>query len=154
MTTASTNYSGRKVDILTHQGVDTTREQQVVLALGTEGYVCTGVQTVAQLFAKMFLTDVGSRVRDPGFGTHFLSQLRSGAITDENGVHAAFQNAVADIIEYLNNQEVSENPDEQLVDATLVHWDLRPTMLSMRVELTTAAGTTRVIYLPVKVAIR
>ena len=149
----TTNYSGRKVDLLIHQGVDAVGETQVQLGLG-DGYVCTGVQAVAQMFAKMLLTDVGSRLRDPYFGTHFMSSLRNNEIADENGLQSSFQAAVADILEYLSNVEAPADPDERLVNAELIQWDLRPTKLSMHVKLTTEAGTTREVYLPVKVAIQ
>jgi hypothetical protein len=147
------NYSGRLVDLLIHQGVKAVGETQVQLSFG-DGLVCTGAQRAAQTFTQMFLTDVGSRLRDPNYGTHFMRALRNREITDENGVHAAFQAAVADIQEYLSNVELPEDSDEQFVDATLTEWDLRPTGLSIYVTIETAAGTEREIYLPVKVAIR
>jgi hypothetical protein len=148
------NYSGRTVDLLIHQGIDVSGERQVALSLGDQGSVCTGIQKAAQQFCVMFLTDKGSRFRDPTFGTNFLNDLRSGRIQNDETLQSSYEVAVLDIFQYINENDISGEPDENIVDAQLVWWDLRRGFLAIKVQITSEAGESRVVHLPVKVPIR
>lgn len=137
-------------DLLIFQGVAARGEQKVELALGSAGMFTTGIQKVSQSFTKLFLTERGSVASAPDVGTDFLTQLRSGVIRDEPTLQAAFQAAVLDILNYMNNNESAGLPDdERMAEANLVSWDLQPGFLSIKVQVVTVAGTFRVYELPV-----
>lgn len=137
-------------DILIFQGVESSGEQRVDLALGNPGAFVTGVQKVSQSFLKMLLTESGSMNNDSKLGTDFLSQLRSGFIQDESALQAAFQAAVMDVKNYVSENEPNDIPDDEKLDsATLVAWDLRPGFFSITVRIVTAAGDSRVYTMPV-----
>lgn len=141
-------------DILIFQGVKPTGEQQVTLTLGNPGSFTTGVQKVAQSFTKLFLTEKGSIANDIEAGTAFLTSLRTGVIVDEVSLQSAFQAAVLDVLNYMSlNESASLPDDERLEAAELVSWDLRPGFLSIQVQITTYAGTSRVYTVPVETRI-
>ena len=45
---ASTDYTGRSVDLLIFQGVQEFGNQPIETGWGTSGQLCTGIQTLAQ----------------------------------------------------------------------------------------------------------
>lgn len=138
-------------DILIFQGVESRGEQKVELMFGNPGSFTTGIQKVSQSFAKLFLTELGSVANDPTMGTDFLSQLRTGFIRDEATLQSSFQAAVLDVKNYMSQNEGTEVPDDEtLEEANLLEWDLRRDFLSLKVQLTTAAGESRVYELPVE----
>lgn len=140
-------------DLFIFQGAGVGGDKKITMALTPEQQ-CTGVQKVAQTFAKLFLTDKGSVASDTTMGTDFMPTLRSGAIRDEPTLQAAFQSAVIDVLNYISlNTDTIPPSDEQLTDATLVSWDLQPGRLSIKVSLTTAAGTSVVYVLPINTGI-
>lgn len=152
MTATTTNYAGRDVDLLIFQGLSTQKETRVEMALGNE--VCSGIQKVAQTFAILFLTDKGSQPWDPTRGTNFMSSLRNNRIRDDNMLQAQFQFALLDIFDYLEGRTNDDTPDDEvLTGAELLSWDLRPTSLSIRVKLTTLAGTSRTYVIPAPIAV-
>lgn len=152
MTATTTNYAGRDVDLLIFQGLDTQRETRVDMAIGNE--VCAGIQKVAQTFTILFLTDKGSQPWDPTRGTNFMSNLRNNRIRDDNMLQAQFQFALLDIFDYLEGRTNDDTPDDEvLAGAELLSWDLQSASLSMRVRLTTLAGTSRVYVIPTTIAV-
>ena len=141
-------------DILIFQGVKPVDEQLVELTLGNPGSFTTGIQKVAQSFVKLFLTELGTMEHDPTLGTNFLGALRQGLIRDEVTLQSAFQAAVLDVFNYVSLNEDPDIPaDERLLKADLVEWDLRPGFLSIKVEIVTVAGDTRVYIIPVETRI-
>lgn len=144
-------YDGRTVDILAMQGVAASGKKEVGLNLGTSGFVCTGIQKVAQEFLTLFLTDRGSVKWDPDYGTSFMYNLRTGQINDETTLQSAFEFAVIDIINYLGDTLATATPDDEVLEnAELVEWDLRPGFLSIKVQITTTAGNSREYIVPIR----
>ena len=138
-------------DILIFQGVTPRGEDQVSLLLGNPGFFTTGIQKVSQSFIKLFLTDIGSVANDPAAGTSFMAALRKNQIRDETTLQSYFQAAVVDVINYMSEEESGAVPDDEtLANATLVEWDLRPGFLSIKVEITTEAGESRIYVVPVE----
>ena len=141
-------------DFYIFYGAGASGDRRISLVLGNPGQQCTGVQKIAQTFTKLFLTDRGSVNGDPAMGTDFMSALRTGTIRDENTLQAAFQSAVIDVLNYVSQYQLDTTPaDEQLTQAILVTWDLQPDRLSIKVALTSAAGTTREYVLPISTGV-
>jgi hypothetical protein len=96
-----------------------------------------------------FLTIKGSLLALPDFGTNFISEIRSG-IAGETEVTAAFNAAAALTISQLTETALStDTPDETIISASLLDTAIAGRDISIKVALTTAAGTQRIVELPV-----
>ena len=153
----STNYAGRSLDLLIFQGFDPRTATQVELAISDDegdGYVCAGIQKVAQEFTILFLTDIGSNPWDIYRGTGFMPNLRQGFIQDETSLQTHYEFAVLDIFDYLEKKVLETTPDDEiLASAELVSFDLRPGFISLQVKVTSLAGDSRVFIIPVQTVI-
>jgi hypothetical protein len=151
----SFNYSGRTVDYLIFQGVEPSGEVKVDMALGDSGSVCTGVQKAAQTFTLLFLTDKGSVLDEPLRGTNFLKSLRNGTVRDEATFEAQFRFAVMDALNYDAKHRSADTPDDERLEAAeLLSYDLQPGSVTMYVSVTTVAGDSRTIIMPVETPIK
>lgn len=156
--TTSTDYSNRTIDLLMFQGVEPAGDVPIVLGLGDAGEVCTGLQKVSQTFTNIFLTKVGSIQKHPDWGTDFVTALQQGRIQKERDVKSEF-NTAAELVRRTMVTEAENNnfpSDETLQTASLQNFnlDFDSGKLTLYIKLTTIAGTSAVIYLPVPVAIR
>lgn len=156
----STDYTGRTVDLLIFQGVQPTGDQSIDLSfsLETGGYVCTGVQKVAQTWLILFMTDRGSVLNKPTRGSSFFPAIRNGSIRVEDDVSAQFALAAEQVRQTmdLDATEAGDLPDDERLDeANLLSYRLdRPAaLLYLKVRILTIAGDSRDIILPVPVTI-
>jgi hypothetical protein len=150
----STNYNNRTVDLLIFQGL-TNGDGQANLTIGDEGYVCSGIQKVAQTFINLFLTDEGSNPWEPTKGTSFLVNIRNGSIRDGGTLNTQFSLAVSDIRNYLNTTEQADLPeDEQFDTAELLSWSFSDGKLTIQVRVWSVSGESRDYVIPAQVAIR
>lgn len=153
MTTAL-DYLNRKFDVLAFRGAEPRGEVQLNQSLfGADvgGEVCTGAQKLAQRWALEFLTVRGSM----GFhladrGSDFLSWARQGRLRTEYDVQAYFNFAAQQVrISLLNEETESMNPEERLRRATLLRIVLFGDSLELYVNITSLAGDTRQVILPI-----
>lgn len=155
---ASIDYTGRTVDILIFQGVVETGNQPIQTGFGEAGFVCTGIQKVAQTWLSLFMTDRGTVLNKPTRGTGFLPAVRLGRIQVAGDIPAEFALA-ADLVRQTMELDASEAPelqaDERLDDAELLAFDLFRELSYMRlkIRIRSLAGDSRTIYLPVPIAI-
>jgi hypothetical protein len=105
----------------------------------------------AQKFSTLFLTEKGTAAGDPDRGTSFVSSLRLGDVRNEFDVTAAFTNAVAEALAWLNaaQEEIDIPDDERITGAVLTSLQINAPDIKLSIEITTAAGTARVITVPV-----
>lgn len=153
MTTAL-DYLNRKFDVLAFRGAEPRGEVQLNQSLfGADvgGEVCTGAQKLAQRWALEFLTVRGSM----GFhladrGSDFLRWARQGRLRTEYDVQAYFNFAAQQVrISLLNEETESMNPEERLRRATLLRIVLFGDSLELYVNITSLAGDTRQVILPI-----
>lgn len=153
MTTAL-DYLNRKFDVLAFRGAEPRGEVQLNQSLfGADvgGEVCTGAQKLAQRWALEFLTVRGSM----GFhlanrGSEFLRWARQGRLRTEYDVQAYFNFAAQQVrISLLNEETESMNPEERLRRATLLRIVLFGDSLELYVNITSLAGDTRQVILPI-----
>jgi len=154
----SVNYSGRKVDILIFQGAQPAGMVPVTLGFGEAGFLTTGIQKVAQTFAVFFLNDKGSVPAQPDYGTSFMQQFRQGYLQDESSVKSAFAFASDSAVRAMRAQAAAADlpADETIKSARLLGYSLDKATgnLQLRVQLTSEAGATRTVFLPVPVTIK
>jgi hypothetical protein len=155
---ASIDYTGRTVDVLIFQGVKETGNHLIETGFGEAGYVCTGIQKVAQTWTALFMTDYGSVLNKPTRGSTFLPTVRRGGIQVEEDVPAEFARAAEQVRRTMELDSVNAGTlpdDERLDEAILLDYTLirEQSFLSLRVRIKSLAGDARVVYLPVPVAI-
>lgn len=152
MSTAA-DYLNRKFDVLAFRGGNATSNTQLAQSLfdaDVGGEVCTGMQKLAQQWLLEFLTIRGSM----GFhlstrGSDFLRYLQQGKIRTEFDVQAYFNFAAQQVQINLSNTVTATTPaDEQLTSATLDSITLMNGALELGIILTSAAGDTRQVILP------
>lgn len=157
---ASTDYTGRTVDLLIFQGVEEFGDQLIETRWGTAGELCTGVQKVAQSWLILFLTEQGSVLNEPTRGSSFLQAVRSGRIQVDEDIPAEFSIAAAQVrrtmVADAANSNTALEDDEILDSSTLLDYDLDigASLLRLRVQLTTLAGNSRIVFLPISVPVR
>ena len=157
---ASTDYTGRTVDLLIFQGVEEFGNQPIETGWGTAGQLCTGIQKVAQSWLVLFLTEQGSVLNEPTRGSSFLQAVRSGRIQVDEDIPAEFAIASAQVSRTMgfdaSNSNTELESDEILDSVELLDYDLdtSTSLLRLRVQLTSLAGDTRTIFLPISVPVR
>jgi len=156
----STDYTGRTIDLLIFQGVEASGKQPIDLAFGldTGGYICTGVQKVAQTWLTLFMTERGTVLNKPTRGSAFFTSLRRGRIRTEDDVVAEFAIAAEQVRQTMDLDAAEDGTlpdDERLDEAILLDYTIDRTIgsLYLKVRIRTIAGDSRDIILPVPVTI-
>lgn len=155
---ASTNYTGRSVDLFIFQGALPAGEKQISLGFGTAGEVITGIQKLVQSFTTLFLTRLGSVKYNSLLGSSFITSIQQGSIRNESDVRTEFALAVENVRNVLAADAEINNPpnDETYESAELKSFELNKSasLLMLRVRVNSVAGESREVFLPVPLAIR
>ena len=147
------DYINRKFDLLALRGArpagDTLLDQTLIGA-DAAGEVCTGVQKLAQRWVLHFLTVRGSMRFLPLRGSTFMAEFWRGEMRTEADVVTSFAIAEAEIRRAMQNEETpADHPEEQLERATLLEIAISADGISLQIEVTSAAGTSRQVILPI-----
>ena len=149
-----TDYIDRVYDVLAYAGAtpagDTLLTQELVLE-NESGQICVGAQLLAQRFLLEILTEKGSMVYRPTRGTDFMAQLRQGYLRTPIDVFAAFSSALVDVQRNLQDDETNEPDDERYSSAQILSLTVLPGSVEIYVEITSLAGTSRKVILPIAV---
>ena len=151
-------YVGRTVLMLAFDGAVITGEAKLTQAIvlpKQSGALTTGIQKLAQRFLIELLTEKGSLDYLPNRGTFFITQLRAGIIHTSQELFSAFSAAE---LELRNNLRLEDNAatdplDEQYGSATLLSASLSGDTATLSIEVTSAAGTSRKVIYPLRIAI-
>jgi len=150
------DFVGRTADLLAFQGsFPHVREQLVQMTLvrsGEGGFLCTGVQKLAQRLLLVLLTKKGSMRYLPAFGTAFMIRAERGIWRTQSDVMMAFTAAKLDLVRQMREQESDDDPpDERLAMVNLIGIGLNADSVSLRISVTTQAGTNYQFIAPVRV---
>jgi len=155
---ASTNYTGRTVDLFIFQGALPAGEQLIETGFGTAGEVITGIQKLVQSFTTLFLTRIGTVKYNASLGSGFIAAIQRGRIRDESGARTEFALAAEDVRKILAEDAEANNPpdDETYAGADLESLELNraESLLVLKVRVNSVAGESREVFLPVPLAIR
>ena len=155
------NYIGRTVDMLAFRSVSTTRngkEQllaQELIQPGDGGMLISGIQKLAQKVLLILLTKMGSRTYAPTEGTTFMIDAGRGDWRTPADVSESFYAARLDVSRQCRATELSTDPDDEKwgsfdLDGVTLSADL----VSIRVTLVSAAGTSYTLLTPISVPIK
>lgn len=151
------DYTGRLVDLLAFDGAKTSGEAQLEMVLaqpGESGKITAGIQKLVQRYLLEFATERGSLPYDEERGTNFLYEARSGIFTSSVDVLGAFARAHSFVLENLVGEEVDSDPDdERLASAEVESVAFSPGSVSLRIRITSLAGDTRQVLMPIGVTI-
>jgi hypothetical protein len=168
------DYVNRKYDYLALQNTTavTVGRQDKKLGLelfnkSTSGAITTGIQKLAQRWLLEFLTESGSMPGLPRRGTNFMRAARTGQFRVPINVRAQFASANLVIRRNLRAEETASTPDdERFADAELLNIAILPgfdvnqasgttaAFLSLGVKITSRAGDSREIILPIEIVPR
>ena len=148
-------WQGRTYDLLALQAEpDRPGAQQARMVLVEPGQhtgrVATGLQKLAQRVLLELLTDRGSLAYLPEAGTDLLREVRSGRVRFLSDAIALASRALAQVLARLQGEQLAEDPqEEQLQDLELLSVQIQRDSLTLRVQLTTAAGSARELIVPI-----
>lgn len=149
MSTISTDYSGRKVDLsIFPDGV--TPNVPVEASLGFAGKVVSGPLAIAQAFAVALLTPLGHYKSDPDFGSTLIEDLSSKKIEMPSDILHAFALSSIPVVSYLDSAR-QDAPDDERIDAVrLESYNISGSVIELTIVITTLAGQSATFLLPVQ----
>lgn len=145
------DFAGRRFDVAVLRGQRPSGDalaSQDILASG--GQACAGILKLAQWFVATLLKEQGSMPFDPTSGTTFYTKLASGRLRTAADVFVAFGFAVGDVQAQAKALETAATPaDEQFAGAVLDRVEVGNGGVRLHVTLSSAAGTSRAVLLPI-----
>lgn len=155
MTTA-VDYLNRRFDVLAFRGAKSRGDvllQQTLFGADAGGEVCTGVQKLAQRWALEFLTVRGSMpYHMSSRGSDFMRYVRQGRLRTEFDVTAYFNFAAQQVKTNLLNEETSDmHPEDRFRRASLGQIALLDGVLELTVDISSLAGDSRQVILPIPI---
>jgi hypothetical protein len=142
---------GRAFDLAALRGQQDTPAPQLLdqdlLAGG--GAAVTGIVKLCQWAVATLLTPVGSRPYSKAVGTTLYGRLVAGTLRTETDVAVAFAFAAGDVLAQAKAIQTTATPaDETLTGLDLAGVVLTPGSAALSIAVTTAAGATRRVLLP------
>jgi len=154
MTTLSTNYTDRTVDLLITGSTTLNKEVPVSLAIDTPK-LTTGLQKTIQRFIVLILSAEDTTSLFTDYGSSFMTAVLNGSIINEIEANAFFSASVISTLNYLNKYVTADTPlDEQILSADLLNVSFSGGKLILDVRITTKAGSAITVYLPIEAAIQ
>lgn len=152
------DYVGRTVDVSAFAGAQESGDQLLTMRLagpGEGGEVCTGTQKLAQRFLRTLLKEAGSDLFRPNDGTEFMTKLNRGELRNQVDVLVAFAEAQLDCKRLLKAEETDADPDdERYASAVIESLSVLPGSVKLYIRLTSRAGDSRKVILPVSILAR
>lgn len=150
----ASDYVGRQFDLLALQGAQPVGDvllTQTMFTAQDMGQVCTGVQKLAQRWLLHLLTVRGSMPFNADDGTDFLTDARRGRWRTEEDIQESYEFAAADVALYMTREESDDmHPEDRFRSAVLQRIAILPDRsVSLTIAITSQAGTSRKIILPV-----
>lgn len=145
-------YTGKLVDLNIIANADYRKAINCEFDLSSEEIV-TGIYKVIQQFVTLLLS--APTALYPNCGSKFMQGMLDGSIVTQIDASSSFRSSVNDIIVLLTDTYTSTTKDdEKLEDVTLTSLDISGGKLTIYATLSTVAGTSADIVLPVKAVIK
>lgn len=152
---AISDYANRKYDYLALRGVkprDSVRLGLELFNSEDSGQIAVGVQKLAQRWLLEFLTDTGSMIGLPTRGTSFMQNIRAGRARNSSDLQILFDLASFAASSNLRDEEDDSWPaDERFDSVALLNIGFTPGYVNLRVLITSVAGASRSIILPISI---
>lgn len=150
-------YAGRTVDYLAFDDAKVSGDtllSQTLVKSAQPGALITGIEKLVQRFLLELLTEIGSLHYTPNRGTYFITQLRAGIVQTSQDLFSAFSSAEVDVRNNLIREEDrNKDPaDERYKSASLLSATLFGDTATLSIILVSAAGESRTVIYPLRVA--
>lgn len=146
----SKDYTNRSIDLCILDTSDNTGVETVDVGILNSGSIIAGPYKIAQKFLKYLLTELGSVLAEPQYGTDFIIRLMSGQIQTELELKLRFYREVDFIITYISNSNPNSTADETLLAASLENFSIVGDSVIMRIQFTFEDQST--ILAPVRIS--
>lgn len=146
----SKDYTNKNIDLCIIDTSDNTGLETVDVGILNSGSVIAGPYKIAQKFLKYLLTELGSVLAEPQYGTEFITQLMSGQIQTEAELKLRFYKEVDFIITYISKSNPNATADETLLNANLENFSIVGDSAIMRIQFTFEDQST--ILAPVRIS--
>ena len=146
----SKNYINRDIDLCILDTSDAPGLEPVDVGILNSGSVIAGPYKIAQKFVKFLLTELGSVLVEPQYGTDFIKLLMSGQIQNEAELKLRFYKEVDFILNYIANANSDAPADETLLAADLEGFSVLGDYVNMRIQFTFANQST--ILAPIRIS--
>jgi hypothetical protein len=114
MSSTTTNYSGRLVDIsLFNQGDSNNLSN---LGVRPQSLVITGKLKASQNYLRILLSNIGERKEDPLFGSDVVSVFKSCNFSFMSQVNQNFSIANENTIKYIKSKYTNDTPIDERID--------------------------------------
>ena len=154
---ALSDYQGRVVDVMAFQGADPFGKfslDPALISSTSGGFLCTGIQKLAQRWILEFLTEKGSLRYLPLRGCTFLTAARAGNLTTELDVFQAFLLSKNAMENNLFNEETGLEPaDERYNSCSLNSVVISQDTVTLNFTIVSRAGSSRKIIIPIDTTI-
>lgn len=155
------DYVGRRADMLAFRsmfpqvGGNKQLLVQELVQPGDGGYLIAGIQKLVQKVLLILLTQIGSRRYAPEEGTTFMLEASRGLWRTPADVQQAFYAARLDVSRQCRASEQADDPlDERWGTLDLDGVTLVGDKVTLRMSLTSAAGTQYTFMTPISVPLR
>lgn len=132
MAVLTSNHIGRTSDIDIFGINDEKSIQDVALAFG-EGSVIAGPYKEAQKFLRILLSDRGTLLGQPNYGTDFFTKLTHGVVLNEAQFRIYLASATAKVLSFLRTAKLVDGvrdprflDDEIIQNVTLYSLNMSP----------------------------
>ena len=124
------------------------RSNQTLADANDNGQVVSGMAKLAQRFALQLFTLKGS-IPQSEDGCAFVGRLTSQRAASESDVFAAFTSSLAQVVQRLQAEQVSDDPDDEiLASVTISSLTLSEGRVDLAVVLENQAGVRSLVSLP------
>jgi hypothetical protein len=151
----STDYSNRKIDIHVFQGVNAPKNSDITPSFGRISNFCTGVQKLIQRYTISLLTEIGSQLNYPEFGSSLIVSLTSSSnVYNRADLYALFNIAndkiQSEFLAYDATEDISD--DERLRNVRIARIESTADGgVAIRLELQTFAGSELIFVVPLPI---
>lgn len=147
--TTSTNYSGRTVDLSLFPGASSPGIP-VIAQISTRPKAVAGLSKMAQNFARILMTPLGTYRGSPLMGSYFFTKLVSRLVRYPSDISQVFLVERDRVTEYMrSNFSATLTADERIKTARLKEVVVDATSIYLRIEVESEAGGTLPFLLPV-----
>lgn len=148
------DYQNRKYDVSVSVENTSAEKSELLMQLFSEnsgGEICTGAAFVAQVWLMTFLKAEGSAAYDDN-GCSFVPALLQGHLRTEMDVYQEFALSASQVSRAITSAENSDDdPEDRFDTAELENVTIYPGGLALTVKITTQAGTSRKVILPLSI---
>lgn len=146
----SKDYTNRNIDLCILDTSDNTGVETVDVGILSSGSVIAGPYKIAQKFLKYLLTELGSVLAEPQYGTDFIIRLMGGHIQTEAELKLRFYKEVDFILNYIAASNPNPTADENLLSVSLENFSVSGDSAIMRIQFTFEDQST--ILAPVRIS--